>query len=150
MPIWVMCLVILGAGAVGGVGNALITDNGFPRPRWEQANGTKILRPGIFGNVLLGAFGALVTWGLLSSVSTLVIFSGNQAMLADLTVGTFVGAVIAGLGGARVLTAEVDKNLLRAAASQAAMATPDSQRAGAIAMSSSPAAALDIAKNMPR
>jgi hypothetical protein len=149
MPIWVMCFVILGAGAIGGVGNALVTDNGFLWPSWEETGGAKILRPGVFGNVLLGALGALVTWGLLSSVGTLVMFSQNQAISADLTVGTFIGAIIAGLGGARVLTAEVDKNLLKAAASQAAMATPDSQKAGAIA-NSSPAAALEIARNMTR
>jgi hypothetical protein len=149
MPIWIMCLVILGAGAVGGIGNAMITDNGFPLPQWKQVDGAKILRPGVLGNVLLGALGALVSWGLLSSVSTLIIFSGNQAMSADLTVGTLIGAIIAGLGGARVLTSEVDKNLLKAAASEAAMATPSPEKAKAIA-NSSPAAALDIASTMPR
>jgi hypothetical protein len=147
MAIWVMCLVILIAGAVGGVGNALITDNGFLRPVWESVGNTKILRPGVFGNVLLGALGALVTWGLLSSVATLVMFKDSQALSADLTVGTLIGAIIAGLGGARVLTAEVDKNLLKAAASEAAMAQPDPNMAQAIALSA-PAAALDMAKKM--
>ena len=149
MPIWIMCLVILGAGAIGGIGNALITDNGFLRPQWKEADGAKILRPGVFGNVILGALGALVSWGLLSSVSTLVVFSGNQAMSADLTVGTLIGAIIAGLGGARVLTAEVDKNMYKAAASEAAMGTPNPEKAKAIA-NSTPAAAMDIARSMSR
>jgi hypothetical protein len=42
------------AGAVGGVVNALMSDNGFVLPK--TAHG--IIRPGYLGNVLIGAVAA--------------------------------------------------------------------------------------------
>lgn len=37
-----------------------LSDNGFVIPARDHG----IVRPGIFGNLILGAFGAVVTWGL--------------------------------------------------------------------------------------
>ena len=36
---WLMLLIVFLAGAVGGVVNALMTDNGFLMPKSEQASG---------------------------------------------------------------------------------------------------------------
>ena len=62
MMLW-MLLAVFAAGGLGGVVNALMTDNGFALPRFEQATtGVNILRPGFVGNVVIGAVAALVSW----------------------------------------------------------------------------------------
>ena len=66
-----------------------------------------------------------------------------------LSLASLVGAVLIGVAGARWLTSEVDKNLLKAAAAQAAESQPSAGASQQIAMAS-PAQALNIAKNMPR
>jgi hypothetical protein len=58
-----------------------------------------------------------------------------------------VGAILVGVTGARWLTNEVDKKLLKAAASQAAGSTPSPAASRQTAMAS-PASALHIAKSM--
>ncbi len=45
---WICALLITSAGAVGGVVNALISDNGFILPRLK----TGILCPGFLTNIL--------------------------------------------------------------------------------------------------
>jgi hypothetical protein len=56
--------VIMLSGAVGGIVNALVSDNGFIKPSEESAGEVTIIRPGFAGNVLLGAVAAFVSWGL--------------------------------------------------------------------------------------
>ena len=116
------------AGAVGGVVNALMTDNGFALPKSEPTStGTTVLRPGYLGNVLIGAVAAVVSWGLYGPFSAYFIAGTPQAMATNaspdrvgLSLASLVGGVLIGVGGARWLSNEVDKNLLRAAAAQAA------------------------------
>jgi hypothetical protein len=55
-----------------------------------------------------------------------------------------IGGLLVGVGGARWLTNEVDKKLLRAAASKAASGQPSDQKAIRIS-AASPAEALNIA-----
>jgi hypothetical protein len=64
MSIWIPLGAILLSGAVGGIINALFTDNGFIMPREEIADNVCILRPGVVGNVLLGSIAAFISWGL--------------------------------------------------------------------------------------
>jgi hypothetical protein len=59
------------------------------------------------------------------------------------TLSGFTGAFLAGIGGARILTAEVDKQILRLTASKAAAGPPDLAGATAAAIAS-PAEALRI------
>jgi hypothetical protein len=139
------------AGAVGGVVNALLSNNGFVLPRAEQADGVKILRPGYLGNILIGAVSAGISWGLYGPLANFIILGTPDALSknpsAGLTLSALVGAVLVGVGGARWLTNEVDKNLLRAAATKAARshAAPTASRQMAVA---SPAEALKIAMTM--
>jgi hypothetical protein len=144
----VIGLVVFG-GLVGGFANALISDNGFPLPRTETtAKGERILRPGFLGNLFFGALAALVTWGLYGPIANVELYtSGTQATALSLTVASFVGAIVSGAGGARVISGEIDKRLLQAAASEAAgrQGNPD---AAARIGSASPAVALETAKNM--
>ncbi len=139
--------LIFAFGALGGVVNALLTDNGFILPRTEQQDNSKIIRPGFLVNIFIGGIAALVSWGLYGPFAEVFIIGGTN----DPTVGTTglslssaVGGLLVGVGGARWLTNEVDKKLLRAAASTAASGQPSDQKAIRIS-AAPPAEALRIA-----
>ncbi|WP_327691102.1 hypothetical protein OG870_17410 [Streptomyces sp. NBC_00461] len=129
--VWRILGAVVGAGAVGGIINALITDNGFIVPKMERG----ILRPGVFGNVVLGAFAALVTWGLYGPLKDAVLIGTRPSgeVTASLTVTALMGALLAGVGGARIITSEVDKRFLRTAAVGAATKDPDPALANTLA-----------------
>ncbi|MBD2255510.1 hypothetical protein [Nostoc parmelioides] len=126
MSIWSLLLIIACAGAVGGLINALLSDNGFVLPRTEKINnGNSIIRPGFIGNVLIGAISAAISWGLYGPMAYYVIagspnLNQNPVESSGITLSSLVGAVLVGVGGARWLTNEVDKTLLKVAASEAA------------------------------
>jgi hypothetical protein len=153
MSIWILLLIICVAGAVGGVVNALMTNNGFVMPQRESTDVGSILRPGFFGNIIIGAIAAGISWGLYGPLANNVVF-GAAALTknsegAGISVSALVGAVLVGIGGARWLTNEVDKNLLKAAAAKAAGAHPDPKAGEKIAVAR-PVDALRIAKGLPR
>ncbi len=132
--------------------NALTTDNGFILPKPADSGGMTILRVGFLGNVLTGAVAAAVSWGLYGPVKDAIIIGTrppDQGDLSALSVSTLFTAVLIGIGGARWLTNEVDKKLLRAAAAEAAGANRDETAAAAIA-SAPPASALEIATKLPK
>ncbi|HPC90577.1 MAG TPA: hypothetical protein PLN19_09345 [Methanothrix sp.] len=137
-------------GAVGGIVNALVSDNGFVRPSEETAGDVVIIRPGIAGNLILGAVAAFISWGLYGAFSNFVVWGASSGMGTgeiSVSISSIAGAVLVGIGGARWLTNEVDKKLLRTAATAAAASKAsfdDSQR---IAVAS-PAQAFNIAKKM--
>lgn len=149
-----MLFVVFAAGGLGGVVNALMTDNGFAIPRFEQAgNGARVLRPGFAGNVVIGAVAALVSWGLYGPLATYIVLGSEGALKTNtsatigLSLASLVGAILIGIGGARWLTSEVDKNLLRAAATNAAGKAASPGASEQIAMAS-PAQALSITRDM--
>jgi hypothetical protein len=153
--IWLMLLFIFVAGGVGGVVNALMTDNGFLLPKSEQTStGTTVLRPGYLGNVIIGAVAAVTSWGLYGPLSAVSVVGTQNALAATapetigLSLASLVGALLVGVGGARWLSGEVDKNLLRAAAAEAAEKQSSTAAAQQIAMAS-PAQALSVAREMP-
>ncbi len=122
MSIWILLFIVLGAGAVGGTINALLSDNGFLLPRTDEYVGRRILRPGFLGNVLVGGIAAVISWGLYGPLAAAAIVGAPIAgttVEPSLTLSALVGAALVGVAGARWLTNEVDKNLLRAAASEA-------------------------------
>ena len=151
---WMLVLIIL-AGALGGVVNAFLSDNGFLMPKSEQTtSGATVLRPGYFGNVLVGAVAALVSWGLYGPLGSLLVAGTPEALKANvspdkvgLTLASLVGAVLVGIGGARWLSSEVDKNLLRATAAEAANKGSSNDASKQISMAT-PAQALSVAKTM--
>jgi hypothetical protein len=147
MFLWKYMALIFAFGALGGVVNAMLTDNGFILPRKEQQDNSKIIRPGFLVNIFIGGIAALVSWGLYGPFAEVFIIGGTN----DPTVGTTglslssaVGGLLVGVGGARWLTNEVDKKLLRAAASTAASGQPSDQKAIRIS-AAPPAEALRIA-----
>jgi hypothetical protein len=154
MNIWILLLYIAIAGALGGVVNALITDKGFYLPSKEQVDSITIYKPGWIGNVIIGALAAAISWGLYGPLAAYFIAGTKEAMTTNatpdkigLTLSSLVGAALLGVGGARWLTSEVDKNLLKAAASKAASAPPSSAASQQMALAT-PTQALDIAKGM--
>lgn len=152
--LWTLLAIIAGAGAIGGLINALISDNGFLLPKREQADtNTTIIRPGWLGNVFVGAVAATISWGLYGSLAGKIIAGSGAgsgpAGEQGITLSALVGAMLVGVGGARWLTNEVDKKLLRAAASVAAGSDPAKKAASEIALAS-PANALNIAKGMTK
>lgn len=150
-----MILLVLVAGAVGGAANALMTDNGFIFPKTEEtASGAQVVRPGFIGNLFTGAIAAVISWGLYGPLSAYLIAGTADALKGNdapekigLSLASLVGALLVGVGGARWLSNEVDKNLLRAAAVDAAGKGASSDESKKIALST-PAQALNIAKTM--
>jgi hypothetical protein len=147
MFLWKYMVIIFAFGAVGGVVNALLTDNGFILPKKEKQGDTKIIRPGFLVNIFIGGIGALVTWGLYGPFAQVFIIGGTNDPnigTTGLSLSSVVGGLLVGVGGARWLTNEVDKKLLRAAASKAASGQSSDQKAIRIS-AASPAEALNIA-----
>jgi hypothetical protein len=141
--VWGMLGVIAGAGAVGGIVNALLSSNGFVLPKISDA----ILQLGIIGNLLLGAFASVISWGLYGPLKDAVLLGTQPAsqLPANLTVTAVVGAALAGAGGARVVSNEIDKKFFKSTATVAAQKAPDPALAAAVA-TTSPADALEKAR----
>lgn len=148
----ILVLLVALAGAVGGVVNALTSDNGFVMPKKEEVDGKAIYRPGFFGNVIVGLVAAVVSWGLYGPGATLLVVGGSEAVSASaapsLSFSVLAGAVLVGIGGARWLSAEVDKKLLKAAASKAATASAEGEKAAKEIATASPTQALHIAEGL--
>jgi len=154
MSLWILLLIVCGAGGVGGIVNALMSDNqGFVLPQTAEvaANQPRIFRPGFLGNIFIGAIAAGISWGLYGPFAASVVFGAapaGDAPAAALTLSSLVGAVLIGIGGARWLTNEVDKSVLRAAATNAAGKTANAAVAQQIALAP-PSEALRLAAEMP-
>lgn len=132
------------AGAIGGVVNALITNNGFIWPHVEQVNGIRITRPGFVSNVFISAIAAIVSWGLYGPFAQANLLE-EQAL--SLTPSTFAGAILVGTAGAKWLTNEADKRLLKVAAIEAAKAH-SSPEAAELMLRASPVETLNITKKL--
>jgi len=145
-PVWIALLIICAAGAVGGLVNALMTDNGFFLPSEQQCNSSVVVRPGFLGNILIGIVTALTSWGLYSSFGSVELLQAFPAT-TSFTIASVIGAMLVGMGGARWLTNEVDKRMLRAAAAEAANA-PASPTTAQQMIAASPARVLDIAQKL--
>jgi len=142
-------LILLG-GALGGIINAVMSDNGFIRPREETVDNVSIIRPGFTGNIVLGSIAAFISWGLYGSFSGAIIY-GSMAGIGtediSISISAMAGAILIGIGGARWLTNEVDKTLLKTAAVTAAAARPSYDASQSITVAT-PAQAFNIAKKM--
>ena len=103
---------VFGAGAVGGVVNALLTENGFVLPRREWVNGVGVLRPGFLLNVFVGGVAGAVSWGLYGPFASRNVIGGAEGGEVGLTLAALVGAVLVGVAGARWLTSEADRKRL--------------------------------------
>lgn len=133
MVIWLFLFVIFSSGALGGSVNAFLTDNGFIMPKRAKGDrGNRIYQPGFLGNMFVGGIAACISWGLYGPFANayIIVDKNSSSLIPDaqlpgMTVSALVGAVIVGAGGARWLTNEVDKTLLRTAANHLALAHGD-------------------------
>ena len=144
--VWIALGIISVAGALGGLVNALMTDNGFFLPCEQRSNDSIILRPGFVGNMLIGVVSALTSWGLYSSFGSVELLQPLPSS-ANFTLASVIGALLVGMGGARWLTNEVDKRMLRVAVTEAANA-PASTGSAQQMVAASPAKILDIAQQL--
>jgi len=106
---WTCAFLIAVAGGIGGVINALVTDNGFPLPRREAG----IWCPGAISNVLIGAFAAFASWSFYGSGASVDLAHETERTVLSLKFSALAGALLVGVGGARWITNEVDKRLLK-------------------------------------
>jgi membrane associated rhomboid family serine protease len=106
---WICASLITLAGAIGGVVNALLTDNGFVKPRVIH----NIWCPGAISNILIGAFSAFSSWAFYGSGASVELTQLNERTAISLRFSALAGAFLVGVAGARWLTNEVDKRLLR-------------------------------------
>lgn len=144
-----LCIgIVLFAGIIGGLVNAVLSDNGFIWPRYQDRDGVKILRPGVLGNCLVSAVAAFVSWGLYGPAAAvhLVGATNPTPLPLTLTAGMVAGALLVGIAGARWLTNEVDKDLLRAAATYAARRSESAELSQKLALVR-PADALRLCKS---
>jgi hypothetical protein len=140
--------IIMISGAFGGLINAILSENGFILPREEESENVNIIIPGVIANILTGAAAGFIFWGLTESNTMSVIYGpGNEGAEITLTVYGVATALLAGIAGARYLTNEVDKRLLKAAASNAAASRPSTEDSEKIS-NASPIQAFRIARKM--
>ena len=104
--------IILIAGAVGGVINGIISDSGVPLPGPVLVkDGMTVWRPGILLNILLGAVAAFLFWSIYGSGNDVDLMNPPSTFsMPLLTVGF---SILTGIGGARWITNEVDKYILK-------------------------------------
>jgi hypothetical protein len=143
---------ILVIGGVGGIVNGLITDNGFVMPKTVPAGEVTIWRPGIIGNVIVSAVAALVSYALYNSDAIGIRIGGpppppgTPPTVYSLTLPAIAGLLLVGIGGARVLTNEVDKRLLKATAQELAAKQGKAELKNQLG-NAKPARALSLAKS---
>jgi len=113
---WTCASLIAIAGAFGGVVNALLTDNGFILPSRMH----NIWCPGFLSNVLVGAFSAFSSWAFYGSGASVELTQLNERALISLKFSALAGAFLVGVAGARWITNEVDKKLLKETVKEAA------------------------------
>jgi hypothetical protein len=117
---WVCALLIATAGAVGGSINALTSDNGFLLPRLRRG----IWCPGALSNILVGAFAAVASWSFYGSGAGVDLLDlASERNQISLRFSALAGALLVGVAGAKWITAESDKLLLKESVKVASAAT---------------------------
>jgi hypothetical protein len=116
---WTCVLIVTSAGALGGLINAFISDNGFALPTRIKG----VLCPGALLNVLVGAVAAATSWALYGSGATIELASPNPREQISLRLPALAGALVVGLAGSKWLTNEADKTLLKQSVTEVAKKT---------------------------
>ena len=107
-PWWCASLISI-FGGLGGVENALLSDNGFALPRKESG----VWCPGAISNVLIGAFAAFSSWSFYGAGAAVELADKNLRSVISLRFSALAGAFLVGVAGAKWITNEVDKRLLK-------------------------------------
>lgn len=107
-PWWCASLISI-FGGLGGVVNALLSDNGFALPRKESG----VWCPGAISNILIGAFAAFSSWSFYGSGAAIELADKSLRSVISLRFSALAGAFLVGVAGAKWITSEVDKRLLK-------------------------------------
>jgi hypothetical protein len=113
---WICASLIALAGAIGGVINALLTDNGFVLPSRIEG----VWCPGFVTNILVGAFSAFASWSFYGSGASIDLAQMSERAQISLRFSALAGALLVGVAGARWITNEADKQLLKVSVKEAA------------------------------
>jgi len=89
--------------------NALLTDNGFALPRKESG----VWCPGAISNILIGAFAAFSSWAFYGTGAEFDFTGKSLQTVISLKFSVLAGAFLVGVAGAKWITNEVDKRLLK-------------------------------------
>jgi hypothetical protein len=118
---WTCAAFIAAAGALGGAINALLSDNGFLFPRLEEG----VWCPGALSNILVGAFAAFASWSFYGAGAAIEIVAAQSTERGQISLrfSALAGALIVGVAGAKWITNEVDKQLLKEGIKSAAAVT---------------------------
>jgi hypothetical protein len=114
MNVWICTSLIIMAGALGGFVNALISSNGFALPR--RISG--IWCPGALSTILIGAFAAFASWAFYGSGADFDL--ADSRAVIHLRYSAVAGAFLVGVVGAKWITNEADKGLLKESVKMAA------------------------------
>lgn len=71
--------------------------------------------PAQFSNVLIGAFAAFASWSFYGPGASVDLAHETERAVLSLKFSALAGALLVGVGGARWITNEVDKRLLKRA-----------------------------------
>ena len=93
-------LLTAGLGAVGGFVNCLLSDE-VHWPRFDKE--ARIWRPGVIGNIAVGAIAAVVVWGVYGPAASFDLVKDSPQQLS-LTVGQLLSSLVIGLSGGKILT----------------------------------------------
>lgn len=111
MPEWLFIII---AGAVGGLVSTFLNEGGFMAPTtFIDARGHQRWHPGTAGDVVVGAVAGIVFWGL---------YTPDPRFDSPASVRPVVAALLAGLGGGRLLSGYLDRFLHQASLANAAEA----------------------------
>ncbi len=143
MSVWQILGLVFVAGGLGGLVNSLISDKGLTLPHAiSKGDGTSILVPGFIGNMLIGSLAGSVSWLLYGPLNQVSI---DAVSSIDLTV--LGGAVLVGMSGSGWFTNAISKNVLTAAAAQAA-AAPATPAVSQQMLQSTPVEILNLARQI--
>ncbi len=142
-PLQVVLMCIAGAGAIGGLVNGLINQDGFRLPGrvqvkfkvnqngqpTEQEVTATVWQLGGIGNTLVGAVAALMMFCLYGPLKDALIVGPvpTDAPAVTLALLELAGSFGVGFAGARIITNEVDKRQLRQSTAEAAAGQPNPQ-----------------------
>ena len=139
---WKTCaLLIASAGAIGGTLNAYLSDHGIALP--TRVNG--VLCPGIFGNIFVGAVSSIVSWAFYGSGAAIDLADATPRTVVSVRLTALAGALMVGVAGAKWLTNEVDKTLLRKTVLEVAPKTLTPQKCAELQNSDTPKRMLQVA-----
>jgi hypothetical protein len=98
----------------GGLINAVLADEGLTLPKFDRLPSGRRWRPGFAGNVLIGGVTVFILAAFYSPVGSAELVVAPLPIV-HVTIASLAGALVSGIGGARILTREVDKMYLEAA-----------------------------------